>query len=331
MFIDPARNITYFILAMKDKHILIMGAGAIGSVFGGLLAKRGHEVVLVGRKVHMDAVAKKGLCITGLLGNHRIKNLVCFTDIAAVKKKIKTPFDFILVTVKTYDTEHAAKEIAPLVKKHTRVISLQNGLTNIDALKKKVSLKKIIAGRVIFGVELTKSGHVTVTVWAQDVAIGKTEEPRVDSKVKQLAGMFTEAGIPAQSTRAIEQVIWTKVLYNGALNPLGAFLNMTYGELAKCPETREYMNRIIEETYAVLKKRKIKLPWKNAEGYLAHFYNNLIPPTAAHYPSMRRDLKEKKSTEIDALNGAVVKYGDAKGMRLPFNEVLVHLVKHKEC
>lgn len=308
----------------------MMGTGAIGSVFGGLLAKRGHEVALVGRKTHMDAVAKKGLHITGILGNHHVRGIVCFTDTRGVRKKIKTPFDFILLTVKAYDTERAAKEIAPLVKKYTQVVSLQNGLTNIDTIKKVVPLKNIIAGRVIFGAEVAKPGHVNVTVWAQDVAVGKIIKPRVDTKTARAAVMFTDAGIPTQTTDAIEPVLWTKALYNCALNPLGAFFGMTYGELANCPETREYMNRTIEEIYRVLKKRKIKMPWKNAEDYLSHFYRNLIPPTAAHYPSMLRDLKEKKRTEIDALNGAVVKYGNGKGFTLPFNEVVSRLVKFYE-
>ncbi len=316
--------------AMKSRF-LVMGAGAIGSVFGGLLKKAGHEVALVGRKKPMDTISKRGLKITGLLGNHHIRNIVCFTHAADVKKKIKAPFDFILLTVKTYDTEHAVKEIAPLVGEGTQIISLQNGLTNIDALKKSVPVKNIIAGRVIFGAEVPMPGHVNVTVWAQDVAVGKIVPPRVDNKVMQAADMFTGAGIPTQPTETIEQVVWTKVLYNCALNPMGAFLGVPYGKLTEMAETKEYMENLIKEIYCVLKKKKIKFPWKDAEEYLSHFYKNLIPPTAAHYPSMLHDLREKKRTEIDALNGAVVKYGDEENLRLPFNEVLSRMIKFKEC
>lgn len=279
-------------------RILVFGSGAIGSVFGGLLKKAGHEVILIGRKPHMDAIAKKGLHITGLLGNHHVKHLECYTDIAAVKKKIKTPFDFILLTVKTYDTEYAVKDIAPLVKKHARVVSLQNGLTNIDALKKKVPPENIIAGRVIFGAEIPMPGHVNVTVWAQDVAVGKITAPRVDTKVSQVAQMFTEAGIRTQAVENIEQVIWTKALYNCALNPLGAFLGMTYGELAEGTQTKEYMDNILKEAYRVLRKKKIKLPWKSAQDYLLHFYKNLIPPTAAHYPSIWMTFRKKSAQRL---------------------------------
>ena len=148
---------------------------------------------------------------------------------------------------------------------------------------------------------------------------------------KKVAQMFTEAGIRTQAVENIEQVIWTKALYNCALNPLGAFLGMTYGELAEGTQTKEYMDNILKEAYQVLRKKKIKLPWKSAQDYLLHFYKNLIPPTAAHYPSMLHDLQKKKRTEIDALNGAVVDYGNAVGFCLPFSEVLVHLVKFKEC
>ncbi len=313
-----------------NARILVLGAGAIGSVFGGLLAKHGHEVVLMGRKPHMDAIAKNGLRITGLLGNHHVKNLKCYTDIGDVKKHVKTPFDFILLTVKAYDTENAAKIIKPLVKKHTQVISLQNGITNIECITKHVPVKNFIAGRVIFGVTMKKPGHVHVTVWGDDVALGKIRAPRTDIKVSQAAKMFSEAGIRTKASPVIEQVIWTKVLYNCALNPLGAVLSAPYGTLAEIPETREYIKEMIAETYAVLKTKKIKLPWKNADAYLEHLFNVLIPPTAAHYPSMMHDLQKKKRTEIDALNGAVVEYGGDKGMVLPFNEVLSRIVKFRE-
>lgn len=315
---------------MNEARFLIFGAGAIGSVFGGLLAKRGHEVVLVGRKSHMDAVRRKGLRITGLLGNHHVKNLKCYTDIAFVKKQIKTPFDFILLTVKAYDTESAAKSIKPFVKKRTQVISLQNGITNIEAITKHIPVKNFIAGRVIFGVTMKKPGHVHVTVWGDDVALGKIRAPRTDIKVSQTAQMFTGAGIRTKASPVIEQIIWTKALYNCALNPLGAILNAPYGALAEMPETRAYITEMIKEIYKVLKAKKIKLPWKTADAYLNHLWNTLIPPTAAHYPSMLYDLKKKKRTEIDALNGAVVKYGGDKGIALPFNEAVTRLVKYYE-
>ena len=328
------------------SHIFIMGAGAIGSVFGGLLVKAGHEVVLVGRKSHMDAIRKNGLRITGLLGNHHVKNLKCYTDIAAVKKKmnptplqaagysakqIKTPFDFILLTVKAYDTENAAKIIKPLVKKHTQVISLQNGITNIDAITKHIPVQNFIAGRVIFGVTMKKPGHVHVTVWGDDVALGKIRAPRADIKVSQTAQMFTGAGIRTKASPVIEQIIWTKALYNCALNPLGALLNAPYGKLAEMPETRALIAEMLKEIYKVLKAKKVNLPRKTADAYLNHLWNTLIPPTAAHEPSMLYDLKKKKRTEIDALNGAVVEYGGEKGIALPFNEVLSRIVKFREA
>lgn len=316
---------------MKNARVLIMGAGAIGSVFGGLLKKAGHEVVLVGRKTHMDAVRRKGLRITGLLGNHHVKNLTCYTDIAAVKNKIKIPFDFILLTVKAYDTESAAKSIKPLVKKHTQVLSLQNGITNIAAVTKHIPVKNFIAGRVIFGVTMKKPGHVHVTVWGDDVALGKIRAPRTDIKVSQTAQMFTGAGIRTKASPVIEQIIWTKALYNCALNPLGALLNAPYGKLAEMPETRAFIAEMLKEIYKVLKAKKVNLPWKTADAYLNHLWNTLVPPTAAHYPSMLYDLKKKKRTEIDALNGAVVEYGGEKGIALPFNEVVSRIIKFREA
>ncbi|HTL71425.1 MAG TPA: 2-dehydropantoate 2-reductase, partial [Candidatus Eisenbacteria bacterium] len=132
--------------------VLVFGAGGIGSVFGGFLARTGHEVTLLGRPWHLDAVRKNGLTITGIWGDYRIKAFDLETSAAELARRDPS-FDLILLTVKSFDTARAVEELAPLMKEETMLVSLQNGLGNVETILKKVPADRFLAGRVIFGVE----------------------------------------------------------------------------------------------------------------------------------------------------------------------------------
>ena len=150
--------------------ILVFGAGGIGSVIGGFLARLGHDVTLLGRAWHLDAIKKNGLEITGIWGNYRIKAFELFTDIHSLQKS-NPDFDLILLTVKSFDTEVAVEQLLPLIKEKTTLLSLQNGLGNMETILEKINSDQLLLGRVIFGVE-TSPGAVEVTVIADDVAAG---------------------------------------------------------------------------------------------------------------------------------------------------------------
>jgi 2-dehydropantoate 2-reductase len=124
--------------------------------------------------------------------------------------------------------------------------------------------------------------------------------------------------------------IWAKALYNCALNPLGAILGVPYGALGDHPETRELMRLIIEEIYQVAQAKGISLPFSEAADYFHHFLENLVPPTAAHWPSMWQDLQASRPTEIEALNGAMCRYGREFGVLTPYNDAVTRLVRFRQ-
>lgn len=309
---------------------LVLGAGAIGSVFGGFLAKAGHDVFLVGRKPHIQAINEKGLLIDGIWGTYTVKNLKGYTCIEELAEKCKGTFDIALLTVKSYDTETMLKELKKYSPDPPPVVSLQNGLGNIEKIQAYLGKEKTIGGRVIFGVEFIKPGHVRITVSADRTVIGGLKRGIERSFAEKVASVFTNAGIPADVTDEISRFLWGKVLYNCALNGLATLMNVNYGKLLSCNGTKQIMGNVIEEIFNVARAKNVSLDWKSPEEYKKLLFEELIPKTFEHHPSMLQDIRRGKKTEIDALNGAVVKMGEETGTELPFNWTITQLIKSKE-
>jgi len=310
-------------------RIAVLGAGAIGSVFGGFLAKAGHEVTLLGRKRHMDAVKKWGLRIEGIWGEHLISHL----KPADHESLLQPGYDLILITVKSYDTESMASLGAKLLGEQGLVVSLQNGLGNEEILEREIGREKCALGRVIFGAEITAPGRVKVTVSADDVVLGplKGDYPKECLKrIERAASVINESGIPCRYSGDVYKYIWAKVLYNCALNPLGALLGVNYGALGDSPYTRKIMDEIIKEIFAVAESLGVELFWTRAEDYIREFYGNLLPPTKDHRPSMLQDIERGRRTEIDYLNGKIVEYGSGAGVETPVNRCIADLVRFLE-
>lgn len=310
--------------------ILIYGAGAIGSIFGGFLSKSGEDVALLGRPQHMEAIRAKGLLIQGIWGEHKISNLQVFSTNSQLKESNKESFDLIILTVKAYDTISALADIRNLTGVNTYVLSLQNGLGNVEAISEVIGKEKTIGGRVIFGAEILSPAVVKVTVSADDVVIGAISNKMPAAKADEIAKAFTLAGIKTRTTDEIEKYIWGKVLYNASLNPLATILGITYGELLESEYTKDIMRRVIHEIYSITQKKNIELLQKTKEEFIKVLFNNLIPLTSGHKPSMLADIDKQKRTEIDQLNGAVLKIAKEIGVTLPTNQILYELIKFRE-
>ncbi|MCX8044529.1 MAG: ketopantoate reductase family protein [Desulfobacterota bacterium] len=308
--------------------ILVLGAGSIGSVFGGFLALAGHRVILVGRQPHMDAIARFGLLIDGIWGRHIVtERIIALSD---VHDASTASVDLCLLTVKSYDTASAVRMLCDTFSDPPIVLSLQNGLGNVETIESLVGKHKTIGGRVIFGVEYREPGHVTVTVAADVTRIGSRCGTIPRHKIEQIASLLTQAGIPTEATDTIERYLWGKVLYNCALNPLATLLNVPYGKLLSSDAAREIMRAIIFEIFAVAKKLNVTLDWAEPEQYVELLFNELIPKTFEHHPSMLQDVLRGKPTEIDSLNGAIADLAVKVGCDAPYNTLLRSLIKAKE-
>ncbi len=302
---------------MSDSSILIAGAGAIGSILGGMLHDAGHDVTLLGRRAHLEAIARGGLRISGLLGDRAVAGMTLADDAARLGRR----FGLIVCAVKSYDTESIAARLAGRLTDDGAVVSMQNGLGNIESLIESFGRRRVLGTRVIFGAEIPTPGSAHVTVFAQPVAIGpapaihREDSPALAARARAIAAMIDAAGVPAVGVDDIMPVLWTKVLYNVALNPLGAILQQHYGALAGDPDVKPIMDRAIEEAFAVARALGIALPFSSVAEYQKVFYEQMIPATFSHRPTMLRDLHVRGRTEIGALNGKIVELADRRSRR----------------
>jgi 2-dehydropantoate 2-reductase len=309
---------------------LVFGAGAIGSVLGGFLQEIGCDVTYAGRGAHFKAMQEKGLKITGLWGEHyipagRIKGF-SFDDSSSEK------YSVILLSVKSTATKDAAREASTLLAKDGIMVSMQNGLNNWETIAGYVGEGRTVGGRVIFGSEIPTPGTARVTVNADDVLLG---EPFVAVNRQLLAalnGDLQKAGIPVRtvSPKEIHAALWMKVLYNSALNPLSAIMEVPYGRLGDQPETRQVMRNVMKEIFSVMHLKGVEVPFGSYEDYYHYFLEKLLPPTVDHRSSMLQDIMKGRQTEIDALNGAISEYGRMLGIETQYNDMLTALIKFKE-
>jgi 2-dehydropantoate 2-reductase len=309
-------------------NILITGLGALGTVFATLLKKAGHTVLALTKEKYLVALQDRTVRITGIWGDHEA---VLDGIYSSIDPLWGLNLDLIILTVKSYDTKTAIGQVAPLVGKNTLVIVAQNGYGNYETVFDAVGKDHTLLARVIFGARLHTAGRAEVTVIADDVRIGQPHGAVAKERVQEIATVINAAGIPTFYAENVYAILWDKILYNSALNPLGAILECTYGQLAEHNETRSLMDKIIVEIFLAARAHDIKLNWKSPEEYLRHFYTTLVPPTAKHFPSMYYDMKAGKRLEIDALNGAIMKLATKKGLSVPVNETITKIIKAKEA
>ena len=310
---------------MATDHVLVAGTGGVGSVIGGFLRRAGLAVTLLGRQPHVEAIARSGLHIDGLWGAHHVDGFHVATSAATLPQT----FTVILVAVKAYDTRSMATAVAPFLAADGVMISLQNGLGNVEAIEAIVGPERALGARVIFGSTVPEPGRAHVTAFADPTTIGARHPgryPECDAAARKWASIIDAAGVPATYTEQLETLLWAKIFYNAALNPLSALLDLHYGALAERPDCRAIMDAAIDEAAAVAAATGADLPWPTAGTYREEFYNRLVPVTYQHRSSMLQDLERGRRTEVDAINGEVWHRGQAHDIKTPVNEMLTRLM-----
>ena len=295
-------------------NIVIFGAGAIGSLFGALLSKK-NNVTLIGRASHVDVIKKHGLNIKG---KTQLNVKIPAEDSI---KKIKSSPDLLILTVKSYDTENAMKEAKPVINDNTLVLSLQNGLDNVDKIEKMVDRKNIFVGITTHGAIFSSPGVINHTGKGQTI-LGYLSKQKTES-TKQLVDMFNETGIETEVSTDIIKDIWTKAIINSSINPLTTFFQCKNGYLLENPILECIIEKICEESTIVANKEGINLSSKN-------MYNKtkqVILDTGENYSSMLQSFQRGKRTEIDSINGKIVEMGKQHGLNPLMNEILVYSVK----
>ena len=295
--------------------IAVMGAGAVGGYFGALLQRGGLDVTLIARGRHLEAIRARGLRITSVHGN--------FTVAAKAVEDPKEigPVDLILFCVKSYDTEAATRLCLPLMHDGTAILSLQNGIDNEEQITDIVGEGKVLGGVAYIGSAIAEPGVIVHTTEGR-IAFGEMGGG-ISQRVRQLEQVFRNAGVPAEASANIQAILWGKLVWNAAFNALNTLVGGEVHVLVERPETRTLARQVMEEVRAVAVAHGVLLPADLVERLLRWTDTAAI----AMKTSTRQDLEAGKALEVEALNGAVVRRGQAAGVPTPYNFTLYALLK----
>ncbi len=297
----------------------MLGAGAMGSLFGAALAGAGHEVRMLCRRAEQaQSITEQGLAIATSTGGLRVFRPAATTDPARVGV-----VDAVLVCCKAYDTSAASASLPPLVRPDTVVLTLQNGLGNVEALSERVPPGQIVAGVTHQGAYVSGPGRVDHAGCGPTI-IGELDG-RDTGRVRALAATLTDAGLPTEVSGNIHGLQWAKLLINAAINPLTAVLSVTNGRLLELPDAPAIMRRAVAEGEAVARAAGVGLPF-DADGIWAQV-TEAARLTGANRSSMLQDVLHGRRTEIDSINGVIVSEGRRLRIPTPVNETLCNLVR----
>lgn len=312
---------------------VIVGAGGVGLALASCLHASGHALHLIvrddGREHPIEA---EGITRRGLLGTRRVPReaIRVSRDLRALAD---TAPDHLLVCTKTTAIPELAAslgEVWPSLGSEPAVLLCQNGWGSAERFAARMPRDRVFNARIITGFNRVSACEVDVTVHAEAIHVGSLFGESVE-RVRLLAEAIDHGGIPCRTSDCIEADLLGKLLYNCLLNPLGALVGVAYGELGKSSETRHVMESVAEEIFAVLAAAGRRTHWSGADEYLELFYRELLPATALHPSSMLQDLSAGRPTEIDALNGAVLRMGAAHDVAAPVNAALTRLIHAAEA
>lgn len=298
-------------------RIAVVGAGAVGGYFGGMLARVGAPVIFIGRAAFIDAVKQNGLFLDTVQFQEHVR-VEASTDLSAIRNA-----EIVLFCVKTTDTVATAKQLATIVSPRAVLISMQNGVDNAEQIESASGLRAFAAA-VYVAASVPTPGTVK-HVGRGDLVLGPENE--ITTRV---ASVFTRAGVPCRISENLDGDLWTKLVWNCALNAISALGKAKYGDILASEDAKELLQRTIFEVLAVAKAAGISLPvFENPQAAIAGAYK-VAESMAATRSSTAQDMARGKKTEIDSLNGFIVRRGRELNVPTPINHALYTLVKLAE-
>ncbi|OOG39762.1 ketopantoate reductase family protein [Polaromonas sp. A23] len=289
--------------------VAVMGAGAVGCYYGGMLARAGLDVVLIARPRHVDAVQSDGLRMETRTFDEHVR-LAANSEPSAVQGA-----DLVLFCVKSTDTESAGALIRPHLAPGALVLCLQNGVDNADRLRTVLPQHSVAAAVVYVATEMAGPGHVKHH--------GRGELVIEPSSLSEAAAQaFVAAGVPVEISGNVRGALWAKLILNCAYNAVSAIAQLPYGRTVQGEGVKDVMRDVVAECLAVAKAEGVQV-----QGDMLLAVDKLAGSMPGQFSSTAQDLARGKPTEIDYLNGLVVKRGEALGVATPANRVLWALVR----
>ena len=296
---------------MALKRVAVMGAGAVGCYYGAMLGRAGLKVTLIARPQHVDAIQRAGLRLQTSQSDELIK-VKASTEADAVRGA-----QLVLFSVKSTDTESAGKAMAPYLERDAAIITLQNGVDNAERLAATLG-REVIPAVVYVAVEMAGPGHVRHH-GRGELVIGRS------AASEAIVAAFAAAGVAVEISDNVMGALWAKLIVNSAYNALSAITQLPYGRLVQNAGVPEVMRDVVDECLAVARASGVKVPADMHETV-----RRIAQTMPGQYSSTAQDLSRQKKTEIEHLNGFVVRKGEALGVRTPVNRTLLALVKALE-
>jgi 2-dehydropantoate 2-reductase len=293
-------------------RIAIMGSGGVGGYFGARLAQAGAEVHFIARGAHLKAMREQGLRVESPLGDAHLKDVRATDDPAAIG-----PVDIVLFSVKLWDTETAARLIAPLVGPETAVISFQNGVQKDDILKRVFGDRHVMGGVCYAAVSILQPGVIRHLGSLQRLVFGEYDGSQ-SARAQALLDACRKGGIDAELSTDIRRMLWEKYVFLVGLSATTAGMRTPIGPIREHPRTRAFLLDIMREVVVVGRAHGVALAPDYAEQRLK--FADGVPPEMTS--SMHHDLERGNPLEVDWLSGGVVALGEAKGVPAPLNRAV---------
>jgi len=322
------------------QSTVVVGAGAVGSFYGAMLARAGHRVTLVARAPHVQAIERNGLQLH-MAGRVEAVRLAATTDLAAVCEA-----DLVLFCVKSTDTDTVARQIAPLLKADALVLSLQNGVDNAATIARHV--RQTVVPTVVYVATAMPEPGVVQHFGRGDLVIGPlqaramagapllavpdsaptaAQDSATDQRLQAVVDLFATAGVPVRISPDVMGELWSKLMVNCAYNAISGLSQLPYGQMAALPAIREVQRAVVREVVAVAQADGQHLSLDAAMEAM----ERIATAMPAQRSSTAQDMARGKPTEIDHLNGFVVRRGTELGIATPVNQTLHALVKLVEA
>lgn len=299
--------------------ISLIGAGAVGSIFGSLLAKGGQDVTLIGINPERIALLnEKGIKVNGVSGEFSV-SVKAVTDVSSIDVA-----DLVLVCVKAYDTKKALSQHNKHIGPETIILTLQNGLGNVEQIAKVCGHENVLGGTTAQGGYLLETGHL------RHAGNGITHigelSGKVTSRIEHVANIFNSAGIKTEISKNVDALIWAKIIVNVGINALTALLRVNNGKTASLSYARAIQEEAVNESLAVAKQAGIELDEKEIAARVVE----VAKVTEKNVSSMLNDVLKNQRTEIDFINGAICNLGKKYSVATPVNQTLTNLIKATE-
>lgn len=312
-------------------NVLVIGSGAVGIGLAASMLAQNANISIYARGETAKAIRKNGIKRTGLFTHYTFspEELKVYEKYADIPKNT---FDYVFITSKTTANDDISQNLnrsRDILKDNFKIIIFQNGFGNDEPYLRYFSKKEVFSARVITGFARHERHISEVTVYTEPILIGSLQN-QDPSDLQIIADMITASGIDCKITHEVDKYLWAKMLYNCALNPLGAILDVNYGKLTENEFSKEIMNSIIDEIFDVINASGYETLWKTSDEYKDIFYSKLVPDTYAHYSSTHSDIKRKIKTEIDSLNGKVIRLAEANNIDASTNKIVFNLIKSIE-